>query len=174
MLCEKCKTNNATYHSTVNINGIITKCHLCNECATSESKIKTMFNLGDFFTTSLLSDSNFFDTQVTPSKLEDELKCEQCKLTYSEFLQTGLLGCAQCYKTFYNNLVSIIKNIQPDIKHTGKKLEFYENWEGESANIKKLEFKLKQAVANENYELASEIKKKISELKSNLGGNNNE
>ena len=44
MLCDKCKQNNATYHSSVNVNGNISETHLCESCA-RENKL---FSFNEF------------------------------------------------------------------------------------------------------------------------------
>lgn len=61
MLCDKCKVREATYHSTVNINGNVTETHLCSECAISENKINNIFNAGNFFATPF-STGEFFES----------------------------------------------------------------------------------------------------------------
>lgn len=172
MVCDKCKENEATYHSTVNINGNVTETHLCSECAISENKINNIFNAGNFFAPPF-STSNFFENNKVVIEKENVVVCEGCKKTYSEFLNIGLLGCPKCYTTFNTQLMNLIKNVQPEQYHVGKKLEIDKNVESGQLKIKNLEFKLRQAVASENYELASELKKQINELKQE-GGNNYE
>jgi protein arginine kinase activator len=172
MLCDKCKVREATYHSTVNINGNVTETHLCSECAISENKINNIFNAGNFFATPF-NTGEFFESSQKLSEKSNETICEGCKKTYSEFLNLGLLGCPKCYETFKQELYGLMKNIQPEQYHTGKKLNSHQPIESEELKIKNLEFKLKQAVASENYELASELKKRINELK-NGGGNEHE
>lgn len=162
MLCEKCMQREATYHSTVNINGNVTSTHLCSECAINDNKVNNLFSVGNFFK------PHFFDLDFDfePKKIEKKV-CSFCKKSYDDFLTTGLIGCAKCYTTFRENLLPVIKSVQYGLKHVGKELHG-ENLSEREKNIKNLEFKLKQAVANENYELASELKKKINELK--MGG----
>ncbi len=151
MKCDKCKVNNATYHSTVNINGNITQTHLCEEC----SKSNKLFSFNNFFTP-FQNINNYF---------EEEENCENCGYTYSDFKENGLLGCSNCYRVFHNLILDNLQKIQPSLEHTGCK-PFYidENSESES-NIQKLQVQLKQAVNEENYELASKIKQQIIKLK---------
>lgn len=124
--------------------------------------------MGNFFKPS------FFDMDIdteVPKKIEEKV-CSFCKKSFNNFLTTGLIGCANCYKTFKDNLIPVIKSVQYGLKHVGKEISNHEELDEKDKTIKNLEFKLKQAVANENYELASELKKKINELK-NLGGQGN-
>lgn len=166
MLCDKCLQREATYHSTVNINGNVTSSHLCSECASRENKTSNLFTVGNFFKPSLFDLD--LETENEQVKTEGNV-CSFCKKSYDNFLTTGLIGCANCYIAFKEHLLPVIKSVQYGLKHVGKELTSHDHLVGQDKTIKNLEFKLKQAVANENYELASELKKKINELK-NLGG----
>lgn len=160
MLCDKCKQNNATYHSTVNINGKITETHLCDACA-SNNKLFT-FN-------------NFLNPTFDPFVAESyEPTCDVCGYTLSDFKQTGMLGCPNCYKVFKDVINKNLLSIQPSYVHIGKRSSFNSDatiTDSVETKIKLLELKLKQAVLEENYELASTLKKEIISLKE---GNNNE
>lgn len=61
MLCDKCKTNVATFHRSVNINGKGYETHLCSECA---SKLES-----DPFVTEL---SRMFDDNLEWDEAEKE------------------------------------------------------------------------------------------------------
>lgn len=164
MLCEKCGKQEATYHSTVNLNGVVTESHLCSDCAIGESKLHHMFNVGNFFKPSLfeLQDDIVSKVGAKPSGSV----CKTCGKTYDDFLKTGLLGCADCYHAFASDLIPVIKTMQFDVHHVGKQAVENEEFLDETAKtIQNLQFKLKQAVATENYELASDLKKQINDLK---------
>lgn len=169
MICDKCKQREATYHSTVNINGNVSESHLCSECAISENKISNLFNVGKLFNTSMFDINTNLVSHKAPKQSQESDVCKTCGKTYNEFLTQGLLGCNDCYDTFKSYLMPIIKTMQYDTKHIGKVINTDSFTSEEESKIKKLEFKLRQAVASENYELASEIKKQISQLKN--GGN---
>ncbi|MBQ2864519.1 MAG: UvrB/UvrC motif-containing protein [Clostridia bacterium] len=153
MLCDKCKQNNATFHSTVNVNGQVTETHLCENCA----KGNKLFSFNEFLNPAL-SPFGFFDSYEEPT-------CDSCGFTLSDFRETGLLGCAECYKTFNSIIKQSLQKIQPSLTHVGKKLNDQTGLSDSEKQIKKLEVELKNAVNEENYELASEIKKKIIALK---------
>lgn len=156
MLCDKCKKNSATYFSTVNINGNVTETHLCAECA---SEVNT-FNFNSFFGNSKLDDFGFDNNNLT---------CK-CGYTLSDYIETGLLGCGNCYNTFKDYLVKNLTKFQYGVNHIGKTpADLSENTT--ENKIRMLELKLKQAVLEENYEEASELKKQIINLKDNSNGN---
>ena len=47
--------------------------------------------------------------------------CACCRLTFHQFKQTGLLGCAECYKAFGDALAALIERTQSAaVHHVGK------------------------------------------------------
>ena len=46
--------------------------------------------------------------------------CPRCKTALSQFYNTGMLGCPECYKAFEPEINSALKKIQGAIFHTGK------------------------------------------------------
>lgn len=153
MLCDKCKKNNATFFSSVNINGNITETHLCENCA----KENKLFSFNNFLAPSFDAFDFLHD--------EDELVCDNCGYTLSDFKDSGMLGCSNCYKVFRDIILNNLSKIQPALTHKGKKPDVSEGLTENEKEIKKLEVQLKQAVNEENYELAGELKKKIIALK---------
>lgn len=172
MLCDNCKTNSATYHSKVNINGNVTETHLCSDCVKLRKKpTNTSDVLGAATPTSFLDGmlndtASFTKPNLTAknSNLELEPICDGCGAKYEEFLKNGFLSCSECYSAFYNKLLSVIKTMQHGVEHKGKTQKL-DDGDVVMVKIRDLEFKLRQAVANENYELASELKKQIINLK---------
>ncbi len=154
MLCDKCKQNNATFHSSVNVNGQISETHLCESCA-RENKL---FSFNEFLNPTF----NHFDF-LSEHK---EPTCANCGFTISDFRETGMLGCSECYKTFNTIIKQNLAKIQLGLVHVGRKLEDQISAVSDSEKeIRKLELELKKAVNDEDYELASEIKKKIISLR---------
>lgn len=46
--------------------------------------------------------------------------CKSCKTKLSDFYETGMLGCPDCYKAFRLEIVSALKNVQGGRAHKGK------------------------------------------------------
>ena len=46
--------------------------------------------------------------------------CPKCFCTLQEFLETGFLGCENCYRVFKEQIDEYIKDCQPANIHTGK------------------------------------------------------
>ena len=50
--------------------------------------------------------------------------CEKCGTRLSEYYQTGMLGCPECYNAFRTEIISTLSSIQKSTEHTGKKLSY--------------------------------------------------
>lgn len=170
MLCQRCNEKEASVHLTKIVNGEKTELFLCKECAEETGQIS--FDSSDSF-----SFQNLLAGLLKPqlgetslSRREDELVCENCGLTYSEFSQEGLTGCSECYNTFGSRLDPLVKRIHGSTEHQGK----VPQRRGGDLRIKKeindLKSEMQQAVDREEFEQAAEIRDKIKDLKQKLGG----
>ncbi len=158
MLCDDCLKNTATIHMTTFVNGQVKTVHLCSQCAAKRSKPAALpgFSLNDLL-------SAFYENEET-----EEVACEMCGTTISLFQKTGKLGCAQCYKTFEQSLLPVLKSIHMNEKHTGKRpgQKVTVDVEKEPGESRKEELKreLKAAVAAENFEEAARLRDEIALL----------
>lgn len=188
MLCEKCGKNPATFHYTEVVNGVKSEHHLCAECAanTDVSYYSNVFD-SDMNITELLAgllgggrnayaDSSSRD----PATM---VQCPRCGMTYGEFIKNSTFGCTECYDVFGPLITDTIRKIQGNDRHVGKKPVLYRSDEhgnvsrsgneGESGdttvNSKEraelLSKRLKEAVANEDFELAARLRDEIAAIK---------
>lgn len=180
MLCDNCRKREANVRYSENINGRKKELHLCEECSKKLGIGKMDFNMPiDFssFFGGLLED--FETTDFMP--LFDEvraLKCDNCGYTFEDIVNTGKLGCGNCYDVFEERLDPIIKKIQGSNRHvgrTGKIIDskigkkFNENKDNkkEVSKIEKLQNDLKEAIKDERYEDAAKIRDEIKKLEDN-------
>ena len=141
MLCNKCGKNEAVYHNSLVVNGIVVDEHLCTSCNGTKSK------------------SNYFNPIITGHC------CKTCGCTFEEFSASGLLGCTDCYNSFREELSSIINKLHGSSNHYGKS-----NVRGlteEEKEYMELTKQLKQAISLEDFELAGAIKEQILKLRNN-------
>ncbi len=157
MLCDKCKKNVATTHIKTVINGQVTNTHLCGECAMYEgiSSYKPT-NIADMLL-SVFDDEKFIDTQKKNIK-----KCSLCGTTFQEIANNGKVGCGECYKTFFEELLPYIKRIHGSTKHIATD-NLNAHFENKNDDINKLKEKLKILIKEERFEEAAEIRDKIKE-----------
>lgn len=176
MLCQNCNKNEANVRYTQIINGEKQEIFLCEKCSREMGIGNIDFNIpisfSSFFGDLLenYSDTNFFPSIMKP----EELKCNECGMTFSEFIDNGKFGCANCYNVFSNKIDPILKNIHLSNRYTGRKpillsknieINKSESNDNKNSEIEILKEKLNRAVKEENYEEAAKIRDKIKELK---------
>ena len=176
MLCQNCGKNEANIRYTQIINGVKKEIALCSSCArklgVEDIELPINFNsfLGDFF-------NDYAETEFIPMLQTNEVKCKTCGMTYSDFINTGLFGCSDCYETFSNPIDSLLKNLHGTAKHTGRipkgkadKIVIEEKEENkeekkEDNKKEKLEKELEKAIKEERYEDAAKIRDELKEMK---------
>ena len=140
MLCEKCKSNQAVYHTVSVINGAKEERHLCAQCAKEYNGFISPFS-------SLINYGGNINTK-------SRLSCGVCGLSYDEFLETGMLGCDKCYESFRARLPEVINKVQAgNKKHISAAKP--EKVNGNSPSLKE---QLKRAIEAEDYEEAARIR----------------
>jgi protein arginine kinase activator len=113
MLCDECHKNEATYHSIKKINGSVTERHLCSECQRKTVGEGIAFpSLGGLF--------SGFNTMFSALPAHKTLRCSKCGTTADSFLQSGFVGCAQCYADMESVINPVISRVQGAERHTGK------------------------------------------------------
>ena len=161
MKCQNCRLNEATYHSSVTVNGSTTEEHLCAQCASDAGKMPQFkaISVGEFF-------DSYVDSYKKNTVAPKAIICSGCGTLSTDFLSTGYVGCSMCYKSFESILPPIIKNIQGKAKHIGKLSDKVYSPKTSSVieEIERLNGLLKRAVMEERYEDAANLKRKIKEL----------
>lgn len=157
MLCDVCKKRNATYHSRSSINGRVSEVHLCEHCLE-----QSHYNPLSVFTRDLFG----FETSIDRlfDVVEHPTECSTCGTKFNHILNTGRVGCGDCYRQYKDSLSRLIQSLNNADSHIGKSIES-KSIDEKASKIRLLEKKLKEAVATENYEEAAVIKKQILALK---------
>ena len=160
MLCNKCKTNTASFFYTQSINGKESSVALCKTCAESSGL--------SINTVSPLFGSFFGNTAKNARGVNNEgKKCSLCALTFSDILSMGKVGCPECYNTFKAELGDTIRSIHGTAKHIGLAPTGESNTVNEQSITEEdaLRAKLNEAINEENYEEAALLRDKIKALK---------
>ncbi len=181
MLCDNCGKREANVKYSENINGRKKEMHLCEECSEKLGIGKMDFSMPiDFssFFGGLLEDFETNDFMPLFDEVKT-LKCDNCGYTFEDIVNTGKLGCGNCYNVFEERLDPIIKKIQGSNRHTGRIGKIMDNNiekkindnnkekntnQKEISKIDKLQEDLKQAIKEERYEDAAKIRDEIKEL----------
>lgn len=188
MLCQKCNKNEANVKYTEIINGEKKEMMLCEGCSHELGLDNISFNMPiDFssFFGGLLEDEAYNNPEFMPLfQSVKELKCDNCNMTYDDFINQGKFGCPDCYDVFSSKIDSLLKRIHGSNEYLGRRaLRSTSNKQntsvGVGANsepknekttskdnkIDKLQEDLKKAIADERYEDAAKIRDEINSLK---------
>ncbi len=94
----------------------------------------------------------------------DQSSCPVCGITFFEFRNHGRLGCPHDYECFGAELAPLLVNIHGDVEHKGKRPKRASANAESGRQLIRLRRELKEAVDQEDYELASVLRDKIKEL----------
>ncbi len=159
MLCEKCGKNNATTHIRTIVNGVVTEKNLCGYCAENEG-------YNDFAGNSLthILASMLTDTSAVGARLKQKC-CECCGASFSDIAEGGKVGCSECYKTFYDELLPYLKRVHGATKHSGRVPNRAPlSVRTETDTVASLRMELSRLVSEENFEQAAVIRDRIKRL----------
>jgi len=153
--CERCNNAQATVHLMKQIDDHKEHLHLCQECAEELEESEETMGVSISSILSNLSDEEQSD--------EEDLQCDECGLDLETFQQRGRLGCPACYDVFQEHVEPLIKRVHGADEHVdggGGELGVVPN----DRKKKLLEKKLKEAVDEERYEDAAQLRDRIEEL----------
>jgi protein arginine kinase activator len=171
MLCDECGKNPAVFSVTIASGGSVSNRHLCADCMKKMESSLTQGNIHSFLS-SIMS-------MLAPSQSEsNQLKCEHCGLSYSDFERTGRLGCAGCYQSFQKELGPMLQRIHGSSQHVGRMPAHMQPTSPEpqpevpaptqkelnAKRIEELRQKMDEAVAVENFEAAAQYRDEMRAL----------
>ncbi len=159
-MCDECGKRPAVYYMKNVINGVTSERYLCEECKKKHGFIKpSMPDFGNLFSAFGNPLAALYDAPVKKSRI----KCPTCGYGSDEYLETGFLGCPDCYKAFESVIYPALGKMQKDVKHVGKSpKEFYSP---EEAKYNELLRKRDEAVAREDFKLAAQLTEEMRALK---------
>ena len=94
--------------------------------------------------------------------------CPKCNTSLMEFLRSGIVGCANCYKVFETEVRTSLIQKQGSINHVGKISLKHSSKIKTKEMIAQIEKEKEKAAEEENYILAEDLKNKIEKLKGEL------
>lgn len=170
MLCQECEKKPATLHFTKIVNGEKTEFHICEACARERGEgIPGTAN--GFSIHSLLSGLLDFEQANAMNgigaKAQQQLRCDNCGLTYTQFSKMGRFGCSNCYVQFGNKLDPILKRVHGNTTHVGKIPKRAGEQIQARREIEALRRDLQTRIEQEDFEDAAQIRDRIRELERN-------
>jgi protein arginine kinase activator len=158
MVCDICKTSEATIHLTQIVDGKVRKVDLCESCA----KAKNVTGHPDFSVADLMMGLGASEG-IAASAAPDE-RCAVCGMTAADFKKTGRLGCGECWKTFEKGLGALLKDLHRGTTHVGKVPARIASTRARADQLRALENELKRAVKEERFEEAARLRNQIRAL----------
>ena len=104
---------------------------------------------------------------------KEEIVCPSCGVTMEEYLQTGLVGCVECYRVFERELIPYICRIQGCSEHGGKEISRDGKYEA-AQSLRAASRERQKAIRTGNASLAKKMERKEAELKLILFGDDEE
>ena len=161
-LCERCKKAKATFHLTnIDRSGAKVERHLCDECASEEGLLqgtKATVNLNEIL------ESFIAGSKAGAANLSD-LVCDRCGISYVEFRNQDLLGCANDYEVFGEQIGRLLERTHDGATHhVGKTPKSVGTVHKPQQDLRRLKRQLDEAVAAEDYERAVELRDRIRDL----------
>jgi len=95
---------------------------------------------------------------------EEAVRCEVCGLTYTEFQNSGKLGCAHCYEAFSEQLKPLLLRVHGRSQHAGRVPKGHQQERELEQCIAQLKQKMERAVVTENFEEAATLRDEIRTL----------
>ncbi len=164
MICQNCNKNEANMHLKRIINGRAAEVHLCTDCARALGYGEAFSGFGLGFGSTLLDILAGNKSELSGSTVA----CPGCGKTFEEIAGDGKMGCAECYSTFYDKLKTSLNRLHGKATYAGTKPGGSENTG--NTQIAELKADLENAIAEQNFELAAQLRDKINEELKERGG----
>ncbi|MEO0098218.1 MAG: UvrB/UvrC motif-containing protein [candidate division WOR-3 bacterium] len=148
--CDLCQKRPAVHKvSRIDEHGQMVELNLCEKCAQakgiiSPKELKTLLQILAELKKKIIEE----DTRLV---------CPKCQMTFANFKSLGKLGCEECYTAFKEKLLPIIQELHHSTRHIGKKPKERKEIKNRFL-IEKLRQELKEAIAQEDYERAANIR----------------
>lgn len=170
MLCQSCGNNLATTYVKTVVNGELSEYALCADCAKKLGYTDIFSDFGINFGTLLGNNYEHNEAENT--------QCPFCGATFESIAKSGKVGCANCYKVFYDRLIPSIQRIHGNTVHRGKRpgsaaliLHPRSELKVEGRDLSLKENELEKAIKEQNFEYAAVLRDEIKALKLSKEGN---
>ncbi len=162
MICQNCNKNEANMHMKRIINGSAAEVHLCSDCA-------RFLGYGEAFSGFGLGLGELLGEILNKNEggAGNSARCPVCDKSFEEIAGDGKMGCAECYNVFYDKLMPSLNKIHGKATYVGSKPQGSEDFKEQLFALKN---QLENAIAQQNFELAAELRDKINLIISERGG----
>ena len=159
--CDNCNKP-ATVHLTEIRNGKKIEKHLCEQCAALNEglPVKSHTPINELLTNFVMAHSGGVTKETGQA-------CEACGITWAEFRQAGLFGCANDYTAFEKDLTPLLQRAHEGATHHVGKVPTRRGGTGvpmkKTVDLAKLRKELQRSVEAEDYERAAKLRDQIKQ-----------
>lgn len=167
MNCEVCKQNTATVHitelaeppkSSPQGDGTYRRRNVCETCAQKMSLVHVPV------VKKIQVDIWKLLQSARSSREQGGLACPDCGMTLAEFRSKGRVGCPRDYEVFREHLDPLLMRMHNAVSHAGRLPGIQEEEWKRMQRIGELKGKLSEAIREEEYECAAEIRDELRQL----------
>jgi protein arginine kinase activator len=162
MLCQICGKTAASVHFTEIHDNKMSEIHVCERCA-EEKGLHTPARKHKFDIADLLA--GMVDSMTTTDEERvGHVQCPSCGLLYSQFRETGRVGCAECYSAFKFQLRPLLRRIHGSVDCKAKRPAHAGGDISRARQVQRLHDELQRLVEHEEFERAAAVRDEIRRL----------
>ena len=165
MKCGVCAKREAVVAFTHIVDDVKQQLVLCHQCAREkniEVQVTPAAQAKD--APVLVKEIKIELAKLAGAEGDGGVRCPTCEMSYEEFKKIGRLGCPHCYDAFGPQLERLLKRIHGDDRHRGKgPMDAAQSAEA-ADELERLRDELAQAVAEEAFEEAAQLRDRIRVL----------
>ena len=166
MLCQKCHKNLASARYAEVVDGRVTDIHLCPECLSRQQDAATSgFELSGPVPAARATGR----PQILRPRPKIPRTCKTCGARLLLVLESGKVGCAQCYDYFLADIEPMLTALHGATQHLGKTSKMGDMRTRLRADLQTKRALLRSALEMEQYEEAATLRDGIRELETVLG-----
>lgn len=165
MMCEICGVREASIKFTQVINKSKKEMHVCKSCAEEHGFANPLSGFPKIIGGLILGIMGELPEKVKREHID--LTCSHCQLSWHEFQESGLLGCAHCYESFSEPLKKLLRKMHGSNKHIGNR-PANQREAGSIEDVNKLRSELSRAIKAENFERAAKLRDKIRDIEASF------
>lgn len=167
MLCQKCHKSLATVRYAEVVDGQVTDQHLCAQCLAQHQKNAALgFELPG--PSPVVRKPGAEKPVREPAAPRTQRACSSCGALLSRILESGRVGCSHCYRTFGDQIESILEGLQRSLQHKGKISHLEDNRARLRADLQNKRSLLRSVLKAERYEEAARLRDEIRSLETGL------
>lgn len=165
MKCQHCDRP-ATFHITELTGGKPQEFHLCEEHARQYLTASANEPTPTAGVAAALAHHMAVGQTAEELAQLDQQACPVCGISFYEFRSQGRLGCPHDYVCFQTQLEPLIINIHGESEHVGKRPHRSADGSERRTQLIRLRREMKEAIDEEQYERASELRDEIQRIES--------